>query len=161
MASSLNSMPPEVLKRILSFIEIPTFPLPTSSPSAARAAQSVFTVSPVDNAVLDSASPDATDARRSATEGLKTLVALALSCRALSEPALDLIWSTLPSLVPLVRTLPSDLWQEVPAEYDGGNGSVFVSGLAPANIQYVERRVADDAPRVSYGRLRPRTSLVS
>ncbi|KAI0372275.1 hypothetical protein BV20DRAFT_109785 [Pilatotrama ljubarskyi] len=43
----------------------------------------------------------------------KTLLALSVTCRALSRPALDQIWHTLPSLIPLVRTLPCDLWTEV------------------------------------------------
>ncbi|KAI0349588.1 hypothetical protein OH77DRAFT_1525540 [Trametes cingulata] len=49
----------------------------------------------------------------------KTLLALSVTCRALSKPALDLMWQKLPSLIPLLRTLPCDLWTEVPANLDG------------------------------------------
>ncbi|KAI0766361.1 hypothetical protein BD413DRAFT_636059 [Trametes elegans] len=41
---------------------------------------------------------------------LHALTVLARTCRALSEPALNRIWRALPSLVPLVCTMPRDLW---------------------------------------------------
>lgn len=37
------------------------------------------------------------------------LLSLARSCRFLSEPALDIIWNTLPSIWPLLLLLPEDL----------------------------------------------------
>ncbi len=37
------------------------------------------------------------------------LVALATTCRLLSEHALDVLWKELPSVVPLILTMPSDL----------------------------------------------------
>ncbi|KAL1950381.1 hypothetical protein VTO73DRAFT_5505 [Trametes versicolor] len=49
------------------------------------------------------------------------LVTLALTCRCLSEIALDVLWSTLQSLSPLLCTLPEDLFAflPVPANGDG------------------------------------------
>ena len=38
-----------------------------------------------------------------------TLVALAQTCKALSEPSLDLLWSTQVTLAPLMRTLGDDI----------------------------------------------------
>ncbi|KII86185.1 hypothetical protein PLICRDRAFT_43766 [Plicaturopsis crispa FD-325 SS-3] len=43
--------------------------------------------------------------------GLKSLARLARTCHTFSDPALDILWHTLPSLDPLIRTLPSDLWR--------------------------------------------------
>lgn len=44
-----------------------------------------------------------------------SLAALAVTCTILSEPALDILWATLGSLVPLVAyTLPRDLCAIVP-----------------------------------------------
>lgn len=40
----------------------------------------------------------------------RMLLALALACRAFSEPALDTLWSTQVGLGYLVECLPSDLW---------------------------------------------------
>ncbi|EIW83394.1 hypothetical protein CONPUDRAFT_71949 [Coniophora puteana RWD-64-598 SS2] len=42
----------------------------------------------------------------------KDLVTVATICRAWSEPALDKLWETLDSFVPLISTLPSDLVQK-------------------------------------------------
>ena len=33
-----------------------------------------------------------------------------VTCRSLSEAAIDRLWAKLPSLVPLIYTLPRDLW---------------------------------------------------
>ena len=35
---------------------------------------------------------------------------LARTCRALSEPALNWLWKTLPNIAPLVYTLPREFW---------------------------------------------------
>ncbi|KAF6751097.1 hypothetical protein DFP72DRAFT_908467 [Ephemerocybe angulata] len=50
--------------------------------------------------------------------GRRYLLAAALSCRALLEPALDMLWYSLPSFKPIVTTLPSDLWK---VEKEGGS----------------------------------------
>ncbi|KII86170.1 hypothetical protein PLICRDRAFT_700291 [Plicaturopsis crispa FD-325 SS-3] len=50
------------------------------------------------------------------------LARLARTCRAFRDPALDVLWHTLPSLDPLIRTLPTDLWRipkPVPMHRDG------------------------------------------
>lgn len=39
-----------------------------------------------------------------------TLISLMVTCRSLSEAAIDRLWAKLPSLVPLIYTLPRDLW---------------------------------------------------
>uniref|UniRef100_A0A5K1K0P3 Cell surface hydrophobicity-associated protein n=1 Tax=Ganoderma boninense TaxID=34458 RepID=A0A5K1K0P3_9APHY len=41
-----------------------------------------------------------------------TLAALAVTCKAFMEPALNVLWKSQRSLGPLVRTLPADLWEE-------------------------------------------------
>jgi hypothetical protein len=45
-------------------------------------------------------------------QGTRTLSSLARTCRALSSPALDLLWEMQFSLLPLFKTFPSDLWRE-------------------------------------------------
>ncbi|KII86169.1 hypothetical protein PLICRDRAFT_700290 [Plicaturopsis crispa FD-325 SS-3] len=45
------------------------------------------------------------------TVGLGELASLARTCRAFHDPALDVLWRTLRSLEPLIRTLPADLWE--------------------------------------------------
>ncbi|KAF7966565.1 hypothetical protein HWV62_37867 [Athelia sp. TMB] len=44
-----------------------------------------------------------------------TLASFALTCRVISEPALDSLWKVQSSLVPLLQTMPSDLWGKDPA----------------------------------------------
>ena len=39
-----------------------------------------------------------------------TLAVLARTCRLFSEPALDVLWSHLPSIGPLLRLFPEDKW---------------------------------------------------
>ncbi|KIJ63295.1 hypothetical protein HYDPIDRAFT_134382 [Hydnomerulius pinastri MD-312] len=48
-----------------------------------------------------------------------TLLSLAQSCHALKEPALDVLWSNLGSLEPLVRCLPSRIWRRRPGYMHG------------------------------------------
>ena len=43
-------------------------------------------------------------------EGQHTLYALARTCRALQEPALDALWYQVDTLAHLVKCLPDDLW---------------------------------------------------
>ena len=58
------------------------------------------------------------------------LVALATTCRILSEHALNVLWKELPSLIPLVMTMPSDLiaWSSAPyAPWTDSEVDVLVS----------------------------------
>jgi hypothetical protein len=43
--------------------------------------------------------------------GRCTLVSLAESCRIFTDTALDILWQELPTLVPLLKLLPDDLWE--------------------------------------------------
>ena len=45
-------------------------------------------------------------------QGLRDIAAVARTCSALYEPAMDVLWHTLYSLAPLVKCLPPDLWYE-------------------------------------------------
>jgi len=47
-------------------------------------------------------------------EGNHTLIALAVTCQSFQEVALDIIWHTQVTLVPLIKCMPPDLWQEIP-----------------------------------------------
>ncbi|KII86179.1 hypothetical protein PLICRDRAFT_280623 [Plicaturopsis crispa FD-325 SS-3] len=47
---------------------------------------------------------------------LGDLARLARTCRALCDPALDILWRTLWSLNPLICTLPADLWESTESE---------------------------------------------
>jgi hypothetical protein len=64
-----------------------------------------------------------------------TLAAFAATCRAISEPALDVLWCTQLSLVPLLRCMAPDLWEEREAE-DGGIYMVRHSG-STLNLTYL------------------------
>lgn len=41
-----------------------------------------------------------------------TIVSLAVTCRAFHESSLDVLWYEQLNLLPLVRCMPADLWQE-------------------------------------------------
>lgn len=41
----------------------------------------------------------------------KSLAALAVTCRAFYESAMDVLWSELDSLAPLVKCMPPNMWQ--------------------------------------------------
>ena len=45
-------------------------------------------------------------------DNLYTLIALARTCRAFEDPALDRIWYSMKSLRPLFKCLPEDSWEE-------------------------------------------------
>jgi hypothetical protein len=45
-------------------------------------------------------------------ESRRTMLALALTCRGFEDIALDVLWHTQTSLVPLIKCTPSDLWRE-------------------------------------------------
>ena len=40
----------------------------------------------------------------------RTLMSLTVTCRVLSEAALNRLWAKLPNILPLIYTLPRDLW---------------------------------------------------
>ncbi|KAG2337702.1 hypothetical protein BDR05DRAFT_760690 [Suillus weaverae] len=47
-----------------------------------------------------------------APPNMPTLLALALTCKSFTEPALDLLWRHLGGLDPLIRCLPQSLWKQ-------------------------------------------------
>lgn len=51
------------------------------------------------------------------------LARLARTCRLFSAPALDILWSRLPSIGPLLRLLSEDKWIN---EYDDGDKTCIV-----------------------------------
>jgi hypothetical protein len=53
-----------------------------------------------------------------------TLAAFAATCRAISEPALDTLWHTQSTIAPLLRCMPSDLWEGAEVE-EAGSPLVF------------------------------------
>ncbi|KAG2069536.1 hypothetical protein BDR04DRAFT_682074 [Suillus decipiens] len=52
------------------------------------------------------------DSLRQTIMGKKTLMALALTCKSFSGPALDLLWRDLPEFEPLIKCLPQSLWKQ-------------------------------------------------
>lgn len=46
----------------------------------------------------------------------RTLIALAVTCRAFHDVALDTLWFKQTSLVPLLKILPRNFWQETPKD---------------------------------------------
>jgi hypothetical protein len=66
-------------------------------------------------------------------DGPKTLAAVAVTCRAFENTALDVLWRTLPNLVPLVKCLPPDAWK-VKVDKRKENKLVWVSGYSPMLI---------------------------
>ena len=63
-------------------------------------------------------------------ESRRTVLALALTCHGFKDTALDVLWYTQTSLVPLIKCMPSDLWRESPADFYRDFVS-FSSRLAP------------------------------
>lgn len=55
------------------------------------------------------------------TSAVCPLVNLAQTCRVLSEPSLNSLWKIQTSLVPLLRTMPADLWEEKNSELVSSN----------------------------------------
>lgn len=55
--------------------------------------------------------------RSAGAQGSRTLYSLALTCRAFQQPALDILWEDMKgSLAPLIKCLPSDVWEKRPGE---------------------------------------------
>ena len=51
--------------------------------------------------------------------GLRTVAALARTCRAFHEPAVDVLWETIPSFhTILAHTLPADIWHDMVIQDD-------------------------------------------
>ncbi|KAJ6544240.1 hypothetical protein B0H19DRAFT_1267531 [Mycena capillaripes] len=76
----------------------------------------------------------------------KTLVSLARTSRIFSEPALDVLWHELMSLVPLVKCMPDTLWEE--RDSAGGLGGVAI---------HLRRPIAsEDIPRLLFYSVRIR-----
>ncbi|KAH9851794.1 hypothetical protein C2E23DRAFT_829196 [Lenzites betulinus] len=59
------------------------------------------------------------DMIRSYLDGLPTLAALACTARVFSEVALDTLWNTQSSLVPLIKCFPANVWEETQDDDDG------------------------------------------
>jgi hypothetical protein len=51
-------------------------------------------------------------------ESRRTVSALAVTCHGFKDIALDALWYTQTSLVPLIKCMPNDLWRECPAGFD-------------------------------------------
>ena len=62
-------------------------------------------------------------------DGLRTLYALARTCRAFLEPALDSLWYEQYTLMHAVKCLPGELWTRVPVDMWNGKE---ISELASA-----------------------------
>ena len=45
-----------------------------------------------------------------ASQGEATSVALASCCKSLEDPVLDVLWQTQERLLPLLKSLPGDVW---------------------------------------------------
>ncbi|KAG1833234.1 hypothetical protein DFJ58DRAFT_228911 [Suillus subalutaceus] len=56
---------------------------------------------------------DASDNHNARHLGNKTLLALALTCKSFTGPALKLLWQDLSELAPLIKCLPRSLWKQV------------------------------------------------
>jgi len=46
-----------------------------------------------------------------ASEGSATALSLARCCKSFEDPALDALWGTQDQLVPLLKSLPGDVWK--------------------------------------------------
>lgn len=61
----------------------------------------------------------------------RTMLAVALTCHGFNGVALNVLWHTQTSLVPLIKCMPDDLWRESPAGFDRDLVS-FSSHLSPS-----------------------------
>jgi len=62
----------------------------------------------------------------------KTALNLALTCKSFHSFALDRLWSTLFSMIPLLKTLPTTIWSLSRVKHwDGGKRHHFVSHRTP------------------------------
>lgn len=66
------------------------------------------------------------------TEGKHHLLQLAVTCRVFSDAALNALWRTQKSLLPLIQTLPEDAWDDTITHED--------------NIRFVHRMVRITSP---------------
>ena len=61
------------------------------------------------------------------SDGVATSVALACCCKSLEEPVLDVLWETQEKLLPLLKTLPGDIWDEGGYAVSGPIAEIFSS----------------------------------
>ena len=73
--------------------------------------QILWELLPTDKELRDDTTDD-DDVRREEDEGLRALVALAVTCRILYEPTMNVLWHTLEDLAPVFKCLPSEIWEE-------------------------------------------------
>ena len=55
-----------------------------------------------------------------------TAVALACCCRSFEDPVLDVLWETQENLLPLLRSLPGDVWNESGCTVSKPNNTHFL-----------------------------------
>ncbi|KAF9465211.1 hypothetical protein BDZ94DRAFT_1320533 [Collybia nuda] len=70
---------------------------------------------------------------------VETYVHLAVTCHAFKEPVLDRFWCSLNTLAPLIRTMPSDLWEDTEDD-----AITFRRSLLPTDwerFDYYEHRI--------------------
>lgn len=79
-------------------------------------------------------------------ESRDTLLSLAITCRAFQDVALDIIWHTQDTLVPLIKCMPADLWAETPSTgFDRSLVSHLLAGLFKRSL-LMERPIDLDTP---------------
>ena len=61
------------------------------------------------------------------SEGKATTVALACCCKIFEDPALDALWETQDQILPLLRTLPEDVWNDGGCTVSGTTTCVSLS----------------------------------
>jgi hypothetical protein len=77
----------------------------------------------------------------------QTLYSIALTCRSFQDPALDLLWYSQTSLVPLFKTLPRDLWDVGTTEdlVDGASRLARIRTRAKTqNLRFVRNPMPND-----------------
>ena len=85
-----------------------------------------------------------------------TLAAFAVTCQAISEPALDVLWHTHGSIIPLLRCMSDDLWNDS-VEFNRNNHLVCRRILiildfclrASHHIHYIVSRKTDTTHRLA------------
>jgi hypothetical protein len=91
---------------------------PRDSARVARAMHQIFRISEICRLIFDNLVYTIDDKR----VGLVNVRSVALTCKALAGPALDLLWEELLDFTHLFKTLPSDLWKlESQESFDSKN----------------------------------------
>ncbi|KAF7791548.1 hypothetical protein EIP86_002564 [Pleurotus ostreatoroseus] len=83
-------------------------------------------------------------------EGRAALFALAQTCHALSEPALDALWSFQHGLPNLIRTMPSDLWQDEETEHSTVDCNAETQQWSTTQLHFIRRPETLDWMRFDY-----------